>query len=206
MDVPTCDLFATSDSGCCAAMCTQALAELLRGVVKVLPLRAYAATLEFNPYLGRQIVPMALKILDNFVLGIAGLRFHHRIQELTPHGRSATSRSGFRIARGHHGHGHLTPRNAHSPNTLAWPLPKRRDGHHKKALLTTAQQEGEITTHVSNHRHRCLLRARRERPRHRRAAERPDRLHSRTPIGMTEVACFAATTGGVECVTMTSTL
>src|SRR5262245_33557768 len=72
MDVPTCDLFATSDSGCCAAMCTQALAELLRGVVKVLPLRAYAATLEFNPYLGRQIVPMALKILDNFVLGMRG--------------------------------------------------------------------------------------------------------------------------------------
>src|SRR5262245_41305124 len=26
---------------------------------------------------------------------------------------------------------------------------KRRDGHHKKALLTTAQQEGKITTHVS---------------------------------------------------------
>jgi hypothetical protein len=143
MDVPTCDLFGTSHSGCCAAMCTQALAEPLRQVVKVLRLWAYAATLEFNPYLGRQIVPMALKILDNFVLGIAGLRFHHRIQELPPHGLSATSRSGFRIqgpnAGGHHGHGHLTPRNAHPRNALARPLSKRRDGHHKKALLTTAQ-------------------------------------------------------------------
>src|SRR5262249_36566376 len=78
---------------------------------------------------------------DNFVLGIAGLRFHHRIQELTPHGRSATSRSGFRIrgpdARGHHGHGHLTPRNAqYRCCTLARRLSKRRYGHHKKALLT----------------------------------------------------------------------
>src|SRR5262249_2726985 len=77
----------------------------------VLRLWAWVATLEFNPYLGRQIVPMALKILDNFVLDIAGLRFHHRIQELTPHGRSAISRSGLRIqghnARGHHGHGDL---------------------------------------------------------------------------------------------------
>jgi len=48
---------------------------------------------------------VAIKILDNFVLGIAGLRFHHRIQELTPHGLSTASRSGFRPnARGHRHH------------------------------------------------------------------------------------------------------
>jgi hypothetical protein len=53
-------------------------------------------------------VPMALRVLDNFVLGISGLRLHHRTQKLTPYGRSATSRSGFRpSARGHHGHGDL---------------------------------------------------------------------------------------------------
>jgi len=64
--------------------------------------------LEFNPYLGRQIEPVALKILDNFVLGIAGLRFHHRIQELTPHGLIAISRSGFHIPGSNdHGHGDL---------------------------------------------------------------------------------------------------
>src|SRR6516225_8102038 len=122
---------------------------------------------------------MALKILDNFVLGVAGLRFHHRIQELTPHGRSATSRSGFRIwgpnARGHHGHSHLTPRNAqHRYCTLARPLSKRRDGHHKKALLTTA---GEIPLMypITGIAGRCA-RARRERPRDRRAAEKRDEL------------------------------
>src|SRR5262245_13848919 len=92
-----------------ALRCTQALAEPLRRVIKVLRLWTEVATLEFNPYLGRQIVPMALKILDNFVLDIAGLRFHHRIQELTPHGLSASS--GLRIQgpnpRGHRGHGDL---------------------------------------------------------------------------------------------------
>jgi hypothetical protein len=51
---------------------------------------------------------MALKILDNFVLGIAGLRFHHRIQELTPHGLITISRSGFHISGPNdHGHGDL---------------------------------------------------------------------------------------------------
>ena len=62
-------------------------------MIKVPRLWAQATTLEFNPYLGRQIIPMALKVLDNFVLGIAGLRFHHRIEELTPHGLSTASRS-----------------------------------------------------------------------------------------------------------------
>src|SRR6516164_5983464 len=32
IDVPSCDLFGTSDSGCCAAICTQALVEPLRRV------------------------------------------------------------------------------------------------------------------------------------------------------------------------------
>src|SRR6516164_2289639 len=34
IDAPTCDLFGTSHSGCCAAMCTQALADPLRRVIK----------------------------------------------------------------------------------------------------------------------------------------------------------------------------
>jgi hypothetical protein len=78
-----------------AARSALGLAEPLRRVIKVPRLWAQATTLEFDPYLGRQIIPMALKVLDNFVLGIAGLRFHHRIQELPPHGLSTASRSGF---------------------------------------------------------------------------------------------------------------
>ena len=118
---------------------------------------------------------MALKILDNFVLSIPGLRFHHRIQELR-------QTDGVRpLSRGS-APGDPTlavttitaiPRNTqHRYATLARPLSKRRDGHHKKALLTTA---GRDTTHVSNHRHRRLLRACRERP-SRRAAEQRDEL------------------------------
>jgi hypothetical protein len=96
---------------------------------------------------------MVLKVLDNFVFGIAGLRLHHRIQELTPDGQTPARGSDPMLA--------VTtamaisPRNAHQYCTLARPLSKRRDGHHKKTLLTTAQQEGKITTHVSNHRHRA---------------------------------------------------
>src|SRR5215471_8447502 len=72
---------------------------------------------------------MALKILDNFVLGIAVLRFHHRIQELTPHdslrspARGSISRDPTTMVMA------ISPRNA---CTLARRYLKRRDGHHKK--------------------------------------------------------------------------
>jgi len=78
---------------------------------------------------------VAIKILDNFVLGIAGLRFHHRIQELTPHGLSTASRSGYRPTLALTMVMAISPREAHRCCALARPSSKRRDGHHKKALF-----------------------------------------------------------------------
>src|SRR5438093_10643745 len=43
-------------------------------------------TLEFNRDLGRQIVPVVMKILDNFVFNVPVLRFQHRTQKVAPHG------------------------------------------------------------------------------------------------------------------------
>src|SRR5262249_36473881 len=82
---------------------------------------------------------MALKILDNFVLSIAGLRLHHRAQEPTPDGGPPPARGSdptlaVTMAMA------ISPCNAPQYCTLARPLSKRRDGHHKKALLTTAQR------------------------------------------------------------------
>jgi hypothetical protein len=45
-----------------------------------------AATLEFNPDLGRQIVPIVMKIFDNFLLDVKDSRLQYRIQEAAPHG------------------------------------------------------------------------------------------------------------------------
>jgi hypothetical protein len=63
-----------------------------------------AAALEFNPDLGRQIMPVELKILNNFALDVAGLRLQYRIKELAPPGPIATSHSVSTQGCNAHGH------------------------------------------------------------------------------------------------------
>jgi hypothetical protein len=79
---------------------------------------------------------VAIKILDNFVLSIAGLRFLHRIQE------AYATRTEYRLPLG------VPTQRLRSPWSRRSPLvrlidaahqrglyPKRRDGHHKKTLF-----------------------------------------------------------------------
>jgi hypothetical protein len=67
-------------------------------------------TLEFNQDLGRQIAPVVIKVLDDFVLDLAVARIQHGTQELAAHGRalprhpaSAEGCNPF----AHYGHGDL---------------------------------------------------------------------------------------------------
>jgi hypothetical protein len=100
------------------------------------PLMDSGHTLEFNPDLGRQIVPMMMEIIDNVVLNRKASRFQNRIQKLAPRGLIMASQSYCSRgcnARDHHRHGDL-PSSTYDA-TLPWPVPKRRDGHHKNAVF-----------------------------------------------------------------------
>src|SRR5262245_326890 len=139
-----------------------------------------------------------LKILDNFVLDIAGLRFHHRIQELTPHGRSATSRSGLRIqgpnARGHHGHGDLPSYCSSMLHISAAVIYKTCWPSQQGAVNHRTTGAGEIPLMYPIHRHRRLLRTRRQRPR-RRAAEQSEEF---APLHSITSSARASSVGGTS--------
>jgi len=108
-------------------------------VVSALDLWTWTLALEFNQDLGWQIVPMVVKILDNFILDISVGCVQHGTQELVPHGltlaRYADSAQGGN-PRAHHRHANL-PHFDHPP-TLGRLLTRGRDGHHKKPLSGTS--------------------------------------------------------------------
>jgi len=77
-------------------------------------------TLEFNRDLGRQIVPIVVKILDNFILDVPVSRLQHRAQQVAPDRMVVAPHSNS--AQGHnpradHGHGDLPSLTYHNTSS-----------------------------------------------------------------------------------------